>query len=116
MENENTKAYKKKINRKVVSKYVFVWAMLAYPMILFLVFYIGVNAQSIIMSFQKYHLKGSPTFVWFDNFKTFIKDGTFERFTHVIDTTDALFAVSEITEDKAFRDKCIKLSEFWRGA
>ena len=51
-----------------------------------------------------------------DDFKTFIKDGTFERFTHVIDTTDALFAVSEITEDKAFRDKCIKLSEFWRGA
>lgn len=65
---------KKKLTKKNASKYGFCYGMLAYPLLLFIVFYIGVNASSIIMSFQEYHLTGSPTFVGFSNFKAFIKD------------------------------------------
>lgn len=63
---------KKGFNKKNISKNIFVWGMLAYPLILFLIFYVGVNASSIIMSFQEYHLAAPPTFAGIDNFKQFI--------------------------------------------
>lgn len=63
---------KKGWSRKNISKNIFVWTMLAYPLLLFLVFYIGVNASSFIMSFQEYHLNGPATFAGLANFKQFL--------------------------------------------
>lgn len=65
---------KKQMRKKNLSKNLFVWGMLAYPLILFLIFYVGVNASSFIMAFQEYHLNSGPTFAGFANFSQFLTD------------------------------------------
>ena len=56
--------YFKKAN---VSKNIFLWSFLAYPLILFLIFYVGVNINSIINAFKNYQ-DGSMQFAGLDNF------------------------------------------------
>ena len=53
------------------SKNIFVWSILAYPLLLFAVFYIGVNFNSIIMAFRKFDFDGSVSFAGFSNFAEF---------------------------------------------
>jgi ABC-type sugar transport system permease subunit len=66
--SKNTNGYFKKAS---FSKNLFVWSFLAYPLILFLVFYVGVNFNSIIMAFRNYQ-DGSTQFVGFQNFTEFM--------------------------------------------
>ena len=54
-----------------VSKNIFVWSFLAYPLLLFLIFYVDVNINSILNAFKNYQ-DGTMQFVGFDNFKEFI--------------------------------------------
>ncbi len=70
MEHNNVR--KKKITPKTVSKYVFVLSILLYPLILFGIFYVGVNMNSILMAFQSFTIQGDMSWVGFDNFGAFI--------------------------------------------
>ena len=73
-ESEVAVEKKRGLRKKNLSKNIFVWGMLAYPLILFLIFYVGVNASSFIMAFQEYHLKSGQKFAGFANFYKFISD------------------------------------------
>ena len=48
-----------------------------------------------------------------EDFESFLTEGVFERYTHIIDTTDACLAVAEITEDEAFRRRLLELAANW---
>ena len=51
-----------------------------------------------------------------DDFKSFLTSGLFERYTHIIDVTEACFAVAEITDDPELKSLLIKLAENWKNA
>ena len=61
----------KTVNKKTISKYLFIGTIMAYPMALFLLMYCYVNINSFLMAFQHTNLDGSSYFVGFDNFKKF---------------------------------------------
>jgi ABC-type sugar transport system permease subunit len=65
------KQLRKKGNRE---KNIFYWAVLAFPVLQFLIFYIGVNVNSFALAFQELDLQGGGfVFVGFDEFwKNFI--------------------------------------------
>lgn len=60
----------KKIAKKA-KKLGFVLSIITYPLILFLVFYVYVNFNSILMAFQDIKANGDRVFVGFDNFVRF---------------------------------------------
>lgn len=68
----------KKINKKIVDKYIFVIVMLSYFLILFAIFWVGVNINSFLLAFQ--NIRYTPdgyvsTFdAGFDNFTLFLND------------------------------------------
>lgn len=75
MVKEQTKPLKKRTGRDtkaIVEKYVFFVAILALPVLQFVIMYLAVNANSIVMSFQKYE-DGRYVFLEdaFANYKTF---------------------------------------------
>jgi len=51
-----------------------------------------------------------------DDFQSFLEEGVFERYTHILDTTDACLAVAELTQDKKLKEKLVRLAENWRNA
>ncbi len=64
-----------KLTKKVLIKYGFVWSILAYPVLLFLVFFVYVNFNSIIMAFQERSFTGEVIgWVGLKNFGDFIKN------------------------------------------
>lgn len=68
------KKEKKGFNRMKMSGYIFCYALLAYPILLFLVFYVYAHLDSFIMAFQHIKSDGTRTFAGFDNFITIIND------------------------------------------
>ena len=50
------------------------------------------------------------------DFKSFVKKGVFERYTHILDTTDACFDVAKITRDPQLRDRLLDLADNWKKA
>lgn len=50
------------------------------------------------------------------DFQPFLENGVFERYTHILDVTDACLCVAEITESKALRDRLTALAANWRKA
>lgn len=67
-----------KINRKELDKNIFYWAIVILPVIQFIIFYICVNFNSVLMAFKNYAFdeNGNLTesFAGFANFKQFIGD------------------------------------------
>ena len=62
------------VNRKIKKnwrKSLCVGGVLAYPLICFLVFYVFVNANSIIMAFQRIDVYGNKTFYGIENFRAY---------------------------------------------
>lgn len=59
-------------NSKKATETAFIWGMMAYPLILFAIFYVYVNINSILLAFQNIDINGHATFIGFNNFKTFI--------------------------------------------
>lgn len=51
-----------------------------------------------------------------EDFKIFLQKGVFERYTHILDTTDACFGVAAITGDGSMRERLLKLGENWKNA
>ncbi len=63
---------KTKVNISTVKKYGFVYAVLGYPILLFIVFFVILNFNSFIMAFQERDFLGNVTgWVGFRNFKDF---------------------------------------------
>lgn len=63
----------KRFNKKIFEKYLFISAIMIYPITLFLVMYCYVNFNSLLMAFQHTNLDGSSYFVGLDNFKKFFE-------------------------------------------
>lgn len=57
--------------KRTIKKYAFVYSLLLYPLILFAVFYVYININSILMAFQSISSSGEKTFVGFENFRDF---------------------------------------------
>lgn len=51
-----------------------------------------------------------------EDYKEFLESGYFERYTHILDVTDACLSVAEITEDEELKKRLITLSENWKKA
>ena len=51
-----------------------------------------------------------------EDFTDFLDKGTFERYTHILDTTDACLDVAEITDDENLNKILFKLAENWINA
>ena len=59
---------------KKTSEKLFILSMVVYPLILFSIFYVYVNLNSIMLAFQNIDDKGNVSFVGFANFVKFVKD------------------------------------------
>lgn len=60
-------------NTKKLKINLFVYALIGYPLLLFMIFYVVVNFNSILLAFQR--IDGTGThFAYFDNFKQFISE------------------------------------------
>ncbi|MBQ6979537.1 MAG: sugar ABC transporter permease [Clostridia bacterium] len=58
-----------------LKKHLFVYSILIYPLIMFAVFWVGINFNSVIMAFQYYDKMGNVTgFAGFNNFIEFFKN------------------------------------------
>lgn len=51
---------------------VFILSFIIYPLILFSIFYVAVNINSILLAFEHIDIYGNVTFAGFSNFKTFL--------------------------------------------
>jgi putative alpha-1,2-mannosidase len=51
-----------------------------------------------------------------DDYDQFLREGRFERYTHILDVTDACLCVAQIAENQPLKDRLLKLSEYWRNA
>ncbi len=51
-----------------------------------------------------------------EDFLKFINNGVFERYTHIIDVTDACRYVADITDDSELSDMLLTLSKNWKNA
>lgn len=50
------------------------------------------------------------------DFKGFLEKGYFDRYTHILDVTDACLCVAELTENADLREKLLALSLNWKNA
>lgn len=48
-----------------------------------------------------------------EDFREFLTSGYFERYTHILDTTDACLFASDIIKEKTLRERLLTLSENW---
>ena len=62
----------KKFNRSKRIELIFYIFMLAYPVVQFCIFYLGVNFNSILLAFQKIDVANNKVSWTFDNFKNAI--------------------------------------------
>lgn len=59
--------------RKTLKTNLFVYSLICYPLILFAIFYVAINFNSILLAFQRIDGAGKH-FAGFDNFTTFLKE------------------------------------------
>lgn len=64
---------KKKISSKQLKEWAFAYSFLAYPLILFLIFYVYINLNSFVLAFQDINLDNSRTFAGFAHFREFLE-------------------------------------------
>ena len=65
---------KRSLNRMKLSGYIFCYALLAYPILLFLIFYVYAHLDGFVMAFQHIQADGTRTFAGFENFITIFND------------------------------------------
>ncbi len=70
---------KKALTTKKMSERLFIGSFIFYPLLLFAVFYVGVNFNSILMAFEFIDFEGNVTWAGFENFKLFIEQLTGEN-------------------------------------
>ncbi len=67
---------KKSVTTKRRNEAIFYYSVIAFPLLQFLVFYVGVNFNSILLSFRDYSVTTAGGYSWvgFDNYIQFFKD------------------------------------------
>lgn len=65
---------KRRFSRKIVRERTFVYLFLAYPLLLFAVFYVYVNVDSFVLAFQQVNIDSTREFVGLSNFKHFLSE------------------------------------------
>ena len=60
------------INKTTVGKYIFLLAIMAYPVFQFIVFYVYANINNILLAFKGMKVDGSTFWIGLENFKTII--------------------------------------------
>lgn len=51
-----------------------------------------------------------------EDYEPFMETGFFERYTHILDVTDACLCVAEITTNAALKERLLTLAKKWRNA
>jgi putative alpha-1,2-mannosidase len=51
-----------------------------------------------------------------EDFKEFLDGGYFERYTHIIDTTDACLEVADLTKDAELKARLLDIAKKWKNA
>ena len=51
-----------------------------------------------------------------NDYISFLKNGYFDRYTHILDVTDACLDVADITENQELKSKLLRLAEAWVNA
>lgn len=51
-----------------------------------------------------------------EDYDRFLKEGYFDRYTHILDVTDACLCVADIAENSLLKERLRKLSEYWINA
>lgn len=51
-----------------------------------------------------------------DDYEVFLQNGFFERYTHILDVTDACLCAAEIVKSEELKAKLLRLAEYWRNA
>ena len=51
-----------------------------------------------------------------EDYQTFLESGFFERYTHILDATDACLCAADIVKNEETRAKLLRLAEYWRNA
>lgn len=64
----------KSINKSKLKEYLFAFSFLAYPIILFIIFYVAVNVNSIAFAFERVTITGKRSFAGLDNFQKFFRE------------------------------------------
>ena len=64
---------KRKFNKRK-KDFLFVCGLIAFPLLQFLIFYVVVNINSILLAFKSYDAEGNASFVGFDNFAQLFED------------------------------------------
>lgn len=65
-----------RIAKRTARKYGFIISVWIYPVILFCIFYIGINFNSLLLAFQKIDAGGKASFAGFSNFKRLFEELT----------------------------------------
>lgn len=73
----------KQKRKRFDQKLAFYIALLTLPILQFIIFYIYVNINSVILAFQDFEITGKGTFVGFDNFKVVWQELTSSNFLKV---------------------------------
>ena len=63
-----------RLTKKQRGEHLFVYSVFAYPMLLFLIFYVFVNFNSILLAFEEIDSTGQPSFAGAENFIRFFRD------------------------------------------
>lgn len=72
MNETSVSTRKSRLKNRKLKESIFYWSLLAWPLLQFCIFYIGVNFNSILLSVKKYdYVTGEFSFYGLNNFKTF---------------------------------------------
>lgn len=66
------KTKKNRFTKRWFEKTFFLACLLVFPLVQFLIFYVYMNFENIMMAFKSMSKDGSTTWVWFDNFKAVV--------------------------------------------
>ncbi len=97
LEQDNKKRKKKPMNSARRAELIFYYSFIALPILQVLIFYFGVNINSILLSFKEYTFNGQymeASFVGFDNFAKFFKAIAAGDYWQMITNSLIFYAVS----------------------
>lgn len=87
---------KKALNPRRKKDLIFATVMLALPILQYLIFYVGVNFNSVLMAFQNMDMIGNASWAGFGNFKTVLTDLFSESFSSMWSSSFTAYLVGLI--------------------
>ena len=65
---------RRRLNARERNRKIFYYVMFAFPILQFLIFYVGVNLNSVLLAFKSYDFQAGYRIVWFENFERGVQD------------------------------------------